>query len=204
MSSPGAAKVAKRIVGGMAVVAVAALALYPVLVYFGLRYFGLMSVAWLLIAACAIRLAASRMIRPQRAIGREVLLVCGAGIVLAAIGMARGSAQPMLYYPVLVNAVLLVVFAYSIVSPPTVVERIARLREPELPPDGVRYTRRVTLAWVVFFAVNGAIALYTALYASLETWTLYNGVIAYIAMGTMFCAEFLLRLRARAKKDSEA
>lgn len=200
MSSPDVPRIAKTIVNGTAVVAIAALALYPVLVYLGLRYFGFMSVAWLLIAACALRIAASRTIRPQGAIGREVLFVCGAGIVLAAIGMARGSAQPMLYYPVIVNAALLVVFAYSLVSPPTVVERIARIREPELPPEGVRYTRRVTLAWVVFFAVNGAIALYTALFASLETWTLYNGVIAYVAMGAMFGGELLLRLRTRTKK----
>jgi uncharacterized membrane protein len=203
MSPPFATRIAKSIVGGAAVVAIVALALYPVLVYFGLRYFGLMSVAWLLVAACALRLAASRMVGPQRAVGREIPLVCGAGIVLAAIGMARGSAQPMLYYPVLVNAVLLVVFALSLLRPPTIVERIARLRDPELSPEGVRYTRRVTLAWVVFFAVNGAIALYTANYTSLETWTLYNGIIAYIAMGVMFCAEFLFRLRARAKKDGQ-
>jgi len=204
MSSPGVPRIAKTIVNGATIVAIAALALYPVLVYLGLRYFGFTSVAWLLIAACALRIAASRTIRPQRAIGRQVLFVCGAGIVLAAIGMARGSAQPMLYYPVLVNAVLLAVFASSLVSPPTVVERIARLREPELPPEGVRYTRRVTLAWVVFFAVNGAIALYTALFASLETWTLYNGVIAYVAMGAMFGGELLLRLRMRSRKDKEA
>ena len=73
----------------------------------------------------------------------------------------------MLYYPAIVNGVLLVVFGGSVLYPPTVVERIARLREGALPAEAVRYTRRVTIAWVVFFVSNGGIALYTACFAAL-------------------------------------
>ena len=58
-----------------------------------------------------------------------------------------------------------------------------------------RYTRRVTLAWCAFFVVNGAIAAWTAVYSSREAWVLYNGVIAYLAMGTLFAGERLLRRR---------
>ena len=42
----------------------------------------------------------------------------------------------MLYYPVLVNGVLLIAFGGSLFFPPTVVERIARLRDKDLPAAG--------------------------------------------------------------------
>jgi uncharacterized membrane protein len=104
---------------------------------------------------------------------------------------------PLKLYPVLVNAVMLGVFGYSLLSPPTVVERFARLREPELSPAGVAYTRRVTQVWCVFFIVNGSIALATALWASPKVWSLYNGLIAYLMMGVLFGSEYLVRLYVR-------
>jgi len=35
----------------------------------------------------------------------------------------------------------------------------------------------------------------TARFASLQTWTLYNGLIAYLLMGVLFGGEWLLRRR---------
>ena len=43
---------------------------------------------------------------------------------------------------------------------------------------------------LVFFALNGAVALITALWASAATWSLYNGVIAYLLMGVLFAGEY--------------
>ena len=60
------------------------------------------------------------------------------------------------------------IFAASLRFPPTVIERIARLTEPDLPPEGVIYTRKVTVVWVAFLLVNAAISLWTALCGSLE------------------------------------
>ena len=93
----------------------------------------------------------------------------------------------------MVNAALLGVFAYSLISPPSMVERFARLREPELPASAIGYTQRVTQVWCIFFAANGVIALITALWASSATWTLYNGLIAYLIMGLLFAGEYLVR-----------
>ncbi len=107
----------------------------------------------------------------------------------------------MLYYPVLVNSALFVLFTVSLVRPPSVIERIARLRDPELPPAAVVYTRRVTIVWTVFFALNGATALYTALFTPLETWALYNGLIAYVLIGTLFAVEFAIRTVFKARLE---
>jgi len=168
---------------------------YPVFAYLGLRYLGAGWSAALLMAVCVARFFLFRLRRESAAVGRQLWILCGGGIVLAAISLARSSADAMLYYPVLTNAGLLLIFGHSLVYPPTVVERIARSMEGDLPPEGIAYTRRVTIAWMVFFVCNGLVALYTALFASLEVWTLYNGAIAYGLIGAMFGAELLVRMR---------
>src|SRR5215831_7157009 len=64
--------------------------------------------------------------------------------VLAAACAWGGGWVPLRLYPVLMNVVLLGVFAASLRRGPSVVERLARMREPDLPPRAVAYTRRVT------------------------------------------------------------
>jgi uncharacterized membrane protein len=173
----------------------AALALYPLLVYFGLQYLGAAWIAVLLVAICAFRLVVLRA-RGARAAGvaPHVWLLCGGGIAVATLSILQRSADAILYYPVVMNAGMLLIFAHSLVYPPTIVERIARLMEPDLPPEGVRYTRCVTIAWVVFFICNGAAALYTALFTSFKIWALYNGAVAYALIGAMFAGELLTRM----------
>ena len=70
---------------------------------------------------------------------------------------------------------MLLLFGLSLLYPPSMAERFARLREPDLPPAGVRYTRQLTQIWCVFFVANGAAAIVTAFYASREIWAWYNG-----------------------------
>jgi uncharacterized membrane protein len=120
-----------------------------------------------------------------------------AGCVLVAIGLLGRAELGMRAYPVAVNAIMLAVFFTSLWRGMPIVERLARLREPDLPPEGVRYTRRVTWAWCGFFVVNGSIAAWTAVHANLATWTLYNGVISYGLIALMFSGEWLVRRRLR-------
>lgn len=114
-------------------------------------------------------------------------------LVIAAI-WANGS-LPLKLYPALVNGALLAMFTYSLMAPPTVVERLARLREPDLPPQAIAYTRRVTQVWCGFFVINGCVALLTALYASSALWWFYNGFVAYFLMGLLFAGEYCVRRR---------
>jgi len=183
-----------RTVGkSLSVAAVVALALYPILVYAAIGRFGPSGVAAVLAAVCLARLVVLKF-RGRPAFGRmSLVFVCAGGILLAAVSYWRGNPVAVLYYPALVNAALLAVFAASLLRPPSIVERIARLRDPELPPAAVVYTRRVTLAWTVFFTLNGAAAFYTARFTPLETWALYNGLIAYLLIGAVFAVELAIR-----------
>lgn len=126
---------------------------------------------------------------------RWLAATAGAGLVL--LGLVGEAEWGVRAYPVAINAVMLTLFAVSLWQGPPIIERLARLREPDLPPAGVRYTRRVTQVWCVFFVLNGSIAAGTALYASLALWTLYNGVISYALMGLMFAGEWCCRHRLR-------
>jgi len=107
--------------------------------------------------------------------------------------------QPALlhWYPVLMNAGLLMLFGLSLMHGMPVIERIARLREPDLPAHAVHYTRTVTMVWTLFFLINGLTAAALTLWASRESWLLYNGLIAYVLMGVLFAGEWLVRQRVR-------
>ncbi len=117
----------------------------------------------------------------------------GGTLLLFIVAVWSNLLLPLKLYPVLVNAALLGIFAYSLLSPPSIIEHFARLTEPELPARAIRYTRRVTQVWCGFFAANGVIALVTALWTSSATWTLYNGLIAYLMMGLLFAGEYVVR-----------
>jgi uncharacterized membrane protein len=188
-----------KVTAGLSLAAGAVLVLYPLLMYVGQSRLGATWMALILILICGLRLLALRFARSARlarAFGTSQFLMIGGAMVLALVSMWRGSHEAMLYYPVLMNAGMLLLFASSLVSPPTIIERIARIRHPDLPDRALPYLRRVTVAWCIFFVGNGAVALYTATLASFEAWALYNGLIAYLLIGAMFAGELLTRMRA--------
>ena len=162
---------------------------YPLAVYWGLSHFEPKMLAGVLVLVALLRALGS-----PDPLWRVAALGAAA---LALVSMVGNALLPLKLYPVLVNAALFVIFVYSLKRPPTVIERLARLKEPQLPESGVRYTRKVTQVWAAFFVVNGGIALWTALFASEATWALYNGLIAYGLMGALFAGEWLVRQRMR-------
>lgn len=122
------------------------------------------------------------------------LLAIAALLALGVFGSTRLGVHG---YPVLVNLAMLYTFGASLLHGPPLVERLARLREPELSPRAIAYTRRVTQAWCLFFAINGAIAGFTVLRGDPVLWALYNGVISYLLIALMFCVEWLVRRRVQ-------
>jgi uncharacterized membrane protein len=167
--------------------------LYPLFAAFAVRTFG---PAPVIVGLCLILVlrsigGASRNLPASLTLG---LLAVAAAIGLVALYDRDLSVR---LYPAFMNAALLVAFAQTLVSGPSMIERFARLMEPDLSEAGVRYTRKVTWVWIGFFAINGAIAAGTALYADWDVWTLYNGVLAYIAIGVLLGGEYLVRRRVR-------
>lgn len=160
---------------------------YPLLILLGLSQ---AEPRWLALVLAAVALVRGLSTR------QPIWLWAAAGaLVLAGLAATSNDALPLKLYPVLVNLAFLALFSASLIWPPSAVERLARLREPELPPAAVVYTRRVTLVWCGFFVLNGTIAAATALWASDAVWALYTGGIAYALMGLLFGGEWLVRQR---------
>ncbi len=109
----------------------------------------------------------------------------------------NNSTSTLLLYPVVMNLGFFLLFFYSLITPPTIIEQIARLRDPDLPDAGIRYTRKVTTVWCGFFLLNGFIAAWTAIKSDYELWGLYNGLISYLLMGTIMITEYWIRGKVR-------
>jgi len=177
------------------------LAAYPVIVYLGLQQAELGWLGSFLILIGLLRLILFR----DRDRGSLVSLLLILMLMLAGThALLSESAAGLRHYPVAVNALFLLFFASSLYREQTVIEQIARRQDPGLSTAGVAYTRKVTIAWCVFFLTNGLIAFYTALWASLETWALYNGLVAYLLMGLLFGIEWLIRRSVRRSMHDQA
>ncbi|EOX7802642.1 TPA: hypothetical protein ACHKMM_001863 [Escherichia coli] len=171
---------------------------WPFVIWFGLAHNGL---HWLLPLIALLLLLRLRQTRRQAGPLQVVTqIVAVVGIALCVASFMLKTHQLLLFYPVVVNAVMLAVFGGSLWSAMPIVERLARLQEPDLPEKGVRYTRHVTQIWCGFFIINGGIALFTTLYADMSLWTAWNGMIAYLLMGTLMAGEWLVR-RQVMKRD---
>jgi uncharacterized membrane protein len=164
--------------------------LYPFAIWFGHGQVEPRFLAGLLLLAGLMRLPA------MRTNGARSGWLAGP-LLLSVVALWGNHFLALKLYPVLLNAAMLSVFTYSLFVPPSMVEQFARRCEPDLPPQSINYTRRVTQVWCIFFALNGAVALVTALWASAATWSLYNGFIAYLLMGLLFAVEYGVRCNFR-------
>ncbi len=164
----------------------------PFLVYFALQHLQPREVALPLLALLLLR-TPGKVLAYARGRGMRALLAAGAALAVVALLWQSNDPVWVLSYPIFMNALMLGVFAASLLHPPSVIERLARLRHPDMPPEGVAYTRRITQIWCGFFVANGGIAAWTAFAASREIWVLYNGLISYLLMGMMFAGEWLFR-----------
>ncbi|WP_152207132.1 hypothetical protein [Marinobacter changyiensis] len=168
--------------------------LYPLAVYWALTRGGVSMAVLALVPIAVIHLVRAAQGNAVSWVWFALCLMLGAWTWLAQSSLGVKA------YPVLVSGGLLLVFVWTLVYPPTAIERLAKLREPALPPSGVRYTRHVTWVWVGFFAINGSIAAAT-LWAEDYVWALYNGLISYLLMGALFLGEFLFRQRYRRRQN---
>ncbi|EDM68729.1 MAG: hypothetical protein COB27_006010 [Moritella sp.] len=179
------------------------LLLYPFAVYLGLNY---VSPFWLALGLLALLMSRLVMLRGVLNKMPWLLPATALGGLAIVTSLFTDSDIGFKLYPLMVNFAMLAVFAYSYFKPPTVIETFARLQDPNLPEHAVGYTRKVTLVWCGFFIINASISLYTALYCSFKVWTIYNGFIAYILIGSLCAVEFVVRLfvqRQHAKNNAD-
>lgn len=153
---------------------------------------------WLvLLLACFFMLRLYCVKKQTGPLGYVAQLMAVLGAVLCFASAILQDHQLLMFYPVVVNGLLLALFGASLWSGMPVVERIARLTEPDLPSAAVVYTRTVTKVWCLFFVGNGSVALATCLYGDIALWTAWNGCISYVLMAMLMGGEWLVRQQVR-------
>ena len=173
--------------------------LYPVLVYYfiavrnvPLRQFSLFVMAFALFVFIVgtSRRGGSR----GTPFFRSSLILLGLG----GVSLVTNSAIILRFYPLLMNVMFLVTFASTFLFPPNMIFRFATMRDKSirfsLGEKRVEdYCRKVTVVWCAFFVLNGSIAAFTIFWGSDALWSVYNGGISYILIGTLFAGEFVVR-----------
>ena len=160
------------------------------MVYWGLHYY---DVKWLLLVLVALLAMRWLVIDVQG----ERYVVAATMVCVSAIVFFWGEKVGLRFYPVMVSTGFFILFASSLLTSVSFVERLASLRESHLPDKAKAYMRQVTIAWSAFFVINGTIAAYTALWGSEEVWLLYNGLVSYLLMGALAGGEWLLRQKVK-------
>ena len=126
-----------------------------------------------------------------RILSAAVKIAFAAALVWA-VYFLRGNIWFRLY-PAVMCAAALAAFAASSFKTP-LVETIARKRGEKLDAEGVDYCRRVNNCWILFLTVHLALTV-ASVFASLEIWAFYNGVLSYVFFALMFVGEWIVRRR---------
>lgn len=174
-------RLASILLGGLTI-------LYPLIALAMLRHVPIYIVLIVLLVALGLRLWLGGKSAPF-----SIILASISAIIGISVTAIFDQELSLRLYPVFMAGAMLVAFLVSLIRGPSMIERFARLAEPELPDHAIGYTYKVTVVWCAFIAINLVIALWTVFYASMEVWSIYNGLIAYVLMAVLFIGELVFR-----------
>ncbi len=174
------------------IVAAVAMVAYPVGVYFAFAHLPA-RIASLVLLAVFVPAVVARLGGKTRQVVVPLAFLPAVTVGLLGVSAVLDTVDVALLVPVAINAALLSGFVFTLWREPPMIERFARLQVDDLSSAELRWCRGWTWGWAAFFFVNGAVALVLARGADLQAWTVYNGLVAYVLMGTMFGVEYVLR-----------
>lgn len=175
-------------------IAIALGVFYPALVYalqstLSQGVFVAIAVATIALRVATLDKASAQLWRGPLLMAVPALLI----VLLVAPGMAAKA------YPVAISLAAAAVFGGSLIAPPSLIEQIARLREPDLSEEGQAYCRKVTLVWTVWLVLNALIAGLLGWTGQDSAWAIWTGIVAYAVMALLFLGEIAIRRRIRKK-----
>ncbi len=170
---------------------------YPLLVYLGLQ-----SNHTVLVFIAVILFMTARAITTSNQNAQKIIAVLGIFAVVA-LGIFMGPEIGMRSYPIIINASLFAVFFGSLFASQNIIEVFARKFDKQFHEGAVSYTRKVCVAWCVFFVINAGVSIWS-LFQTPEIWAFYNGVLSYILIGLMFIIEMLIRKLVKKKANHDS
>ena len=185
--------------GGLFVLICAVTLLYPFIIYEGIAVLGPSFLAKFLLLLVLGRVLLRGEFRKP---GQWVQLVSISALCLLAAWLESESL--LRFYPVVMNLAFAALFLFSLFTPQPLIERFARMFSREVPPHAIHYLRNLTKLWALLLLLNATVSAYTACCVSLQTWTLYNGVVVYCLFLAFMAVEYLYRRRYRRKLVQKA
>lgn len=163
--------------------------IYPFIVYTSLEAWGPGTLAMGLLVILTVRVLLRRDFRqPEQYL--QLVLVGG----LCVLAAWFQSEDLLRYYPVAMSLAFSGFFAVSLRSDTSMIERFANWSgDQEFETHQRRYMRQLTKVWALVLLLNASVAAYTACCMSLASWTVYNGLIAYIVLGVLGFGELVYR-----------
>jgi uncharacterized membrane protein len=172
--------------------------LYPALVFCALVIFQL-PIRYLSIGIIVFAVIYS-VINGRHYRGKHTAALFISPAILCAIGAASLFSDSRLIlklYPALADLAYITILLTSFLFPPPfafyfidIFDKSMKTKFPQKQFE--RYCFRATLAWCVFFLVDGIVAVFTARGCSDVVWGIYNGGISYVIMGILFIGEFII------------
>ncbi len=185
--------------------------LYPAVVLAGLWFFDgnvratasvLLSFfvgRWLISAIVKHRLKTPRHIKDSvirftsnRQVSIPVLIQTVSTLAMIGGAAITGSQIMLRFTPFGISLVFFAQFAMSLRSTP-IIERFARLKRPDLPPDHVKYCRWLTRMWLLIFIGNSALVFSAAFVEPHWLWAMMVGPASYFYLGTFLAGEYIYR-----------
>jgi uncharacterized membrane protein len=112
-------------------------------------------------------------------------------VLLIGLAIVTGQRFVLLLLPTAVSLFLLGTFGWSLHAGPPIIERFARLVDPDL-PDFCVPIAAVTIAWCAFMAANAICATLLAVSGHSMVGSLH-GARRLLVVGALFAGEFVLR-----------
>lgn len=115
-------------------------------------------------------------------------------LILCLLWSWQSATAVLLLPPILINILLAIVFASTLAPGATpLITQFSQIMKGDLDAKALRYTRHVTIAWVLFFGLMTIETIGLALYASPFIWSLFTNFFNYLFLFLFFFVEYLLR-----------
>lgn len=164
---------------------------YPVLVWLALHQASPRMVAAGMIAVAAMAAGVAR--RSTDNLLSLVLKRFGILVAFALVAVVFDDPLALKLLPAITHLWLLVTFAATLRQGPPLAEQFARRAHGgDLPAFVMPYTRKVTIVWCAFFAINAVVYTWLAVAAPLGAWAFYTGFGCYVLIFTLMAGEYVL------------
>lgn len=116
-------------------------------------------------------------------------------VLIALIGVASGLPTRLTYLPpILINVGLAAWFGMTLrAGREPMISRFARVERGTLEPDLVAYTRRLTVAWTLFFLAMAAASSALAVLPSRAPWMWFTAFGNWLCVAALFFGEHVYR-----------